>query len=195
MQELFRYYFGNIIIRRLGTGLRYLWLRFVRHRNVSYHNLYEGSKSKKATVLSHFENDMSNRAWGCAFILILLAIMVILCNCTFENRKATTQMCFKDFDKHLQDTLINLPVDSFGCYPDLIDLTGHYTLTRKEIGPWCCARKLENLETGKSYWLNYNTPIPIIVTSKEIIFSVEYNIITLGVEQTDKFNVINIAAQ
>ena len=52
MEELFRYYLGNIIILRIGTGLRYLWLRFVRHRKISYRTLYEGSKSKKATELS-----------------------------------------------------------------------------------------------------------------------------------------------
>lgn len=47
MEELFRYYLSNIIILRIGTGLRYLWLRFVRHRKISYRTLYEGSKSKK----------------------------------------------------------------------------------------------------------------------------------------------------
>lgn len=88
--------------------------------------------------------------------------MVILSNCTFENRKVTTQMCFGDLDKHLQDTLRNLSIDTFGCYPDLIDLTGHYKLIRKEIGPWVYAQKLENLETGKSYWFDYNTPRPFI---------------------------------
>lgn len=124
--------------------------------------------------------------------LILSTIMVILSNCTFENRKVTTQMCFGDLDKHLQDTLRNLSIDTFGCYPDLIDLTGHYKLIRKEIGPWVYAQKLENLETGKSYWFDYNTPRPFIITSKEIIFPTEYNIITMGIEQTDTFNIINI---
>ena len=118
--------------------------------------------------------------------------MVILSNCTFENRKVTTQMCFGDLDKHLQDTLRNLPIDTFGCYPDLIDLTGHYKLIRKEIGPWVYAQKMENLETGKSYWFDYNTPRPFIVTSKKIIFPTKYNIITMGIEQTDTFNIINI---
>lgn len=69
MEELFRYYLRNIIILRIGTGLRYLWLRFVRHRKISYRTLYEGSKSKKTSELSNFENEMSNRAWGCGFIL------------------------------------------------------------------------------------------------------------------------------
>ena len=69
MEELFRYYLRNIIILRIGTGLRYLWLRFVRHRKISYRTLYEGSKSKKISELSNFENEMSNRAWGCGFIL------------------------------------------------------------------------------------------------------------------------------
>ena len=55
MEELFRYYLENIIIR-IGTGLRYLWLRFVRHRKISYRTLYEGSKSKKTTEFSNFDN-------------------------------------------------------------------------------------------------------------------------------------------
>ena len=56
MEELFRYYLENIIIIRIGTGLRYLWLRFVRHRKISYRTLYEGSKLKKTTELSNFDN-------------------------------------------------------------------------------------------------------------------------------------------
>ena len=79
MEELFRYYLGNIIILRIGTGLRYLWLRFVRHRKISYRTLYEGSKSKKkATELSNFENEMSNRAWGCGFILFVIFLIIFL---------------------------------------------------------------------------------------------------------------------
>lgn len=123
-------------------------------------------------------------------ILILSTTIVALSSCTFENRKIATRICFKDLDKHIQDTLRNLPIDTFGCYPDLIDLTGHYKLTNKEIGPWCYAQKLENTETGKSYWFEYNTPRPFIVTSKEIIFPTEYNIITMGIEQTDKFSIV-----
>ena len=124
--------------------------------------------------------------------IILSTIMVVLSNCTFENRKITSQMCFEDLDIHIQDTLRNLPIDSFGCYPDLIDLTGHYRLTNKEIGPWIYAQKLENSETGKAYWFYYNTPRPFVVTSKEIMFPTEYNIIIMGIENTDTFNVINI---
>ena len=77
MEELFRYYLENIIIR-IGTGLRYLWLRFVRHRKISYRTLYEGSKSKKATELSNFDNEMSNRAWGCGFILFVIFLIMFL---------------------------------------------------------------------------------------------------------------------
>lgn len=126
------------------------------------------------------------------FILLLSAITVTFGSCTFENRKVTAQMCFGDLDVHVQDTLRNLPVDTFGCYPDLIDLTGHYKLTSKEIGPWVYARKLENVETGKFYWFYYNTPIPFVVTPEEIIFPEEYNVVTMGVGQTDKFNVVSI---
>lgn len=78
MQELFRYYLSNIIILRLGTGLRYLWLRFVRRRKISYRTLYEGKKSQKTTELSDFENDMSNRTWGCGFILIVVFLIMLL---------------------------------------------------------------------------------------------------------------------
>jgi len=78
MEELFRYYLRNIIILRIGTGLRYLWLRFVRHRKISYRTLYEGSKSKKTSELSNFENEMSNRVWGCGFILFVIFLIIFL---------------------------------------------------------------------------------------------------------------------
>ena len=78
MEELFRYYLENIIILRIGTGLRYLWLRFVRHRKISYRTLYEGSKSKKTSELSNFENEMSNRVWGCGFILFVIFLIIFL---------------------------------------------------------------------------------------------------------------------
>ena len=78
MEELFRYYLENIIILRIGTGLRYLWLRFVRHRKISYRTLYEGSKSKNTTELSNFDNEMSNRAWGCGFILFVIFLIMFL---------------------------------------------------------------------------------------------------------------------
>ena len=77
MEELFRYYLSNIIILRIGTGLRYLWLR-LRHRKISYRTLYEGSKSKKTSELSNFENEMSNRAWGCGFILFVIFLIIFL---------------------------------------------------------------------------------------------------------------------
>lgn len=74
MEELFRYYLSNIIILRIGTGLRYL----LRHRKISYRTLYEGSKSKKTSELSNFENEMSNRAWGCGFILFVIFLIIFL---------------------------------------------------------------------------------------------------------------------
>lgn len=49
----------------------------------------------------------------------MLLIMIVLTNCAFENRKTTTRVCLKDLDMHVQDTLINIPIDSFGCHPDL----------------------------------------------------------------------------
>ena len=45
---------------------------------------------------------------------ILLTIMIVLGNCTFKNRTTTTKMCLEDLDINVQDTLRNLPVDSFG---------------------------------------------------------------------------------
>ena len=45
---------------------------------------------------------------------VLLTIMIVLGNCTFENRTTTTKMCLEDLDMNVQDTLRNLPVDSLG---------------------------------------------------------------------------------
>ena len=46
-------------------------------------------------------------------------------------------------------------------------------------------------EAGKYYWFDYSTPRPILVTAKEIIFPMEYNIVNRGVESTDTFNIID----
>lgn len=62
----------------------------------------------------------------------VLATMILLVNCTFENRKTKTYICFEELDIHVQDTLRNLVIDTLGCYPDLIDLTGHYNLITKK---------------------------------------------------------------
>lgn len=125
---------------------------------------------------------------------MLLTIMIVLVNCTFENRTSTDKVCLKELDMYIQDTLKKIPIDIFGCCPDLIDLTGHYKLIIKEFGPWCYAQKLTNIETGQHYWFDYSTPRPIIVTAKEIIFPTKYNLINRGrmVELTDTFNIINI---
>ena len=37
-----------------------------------------GSKSKKTSELSNFENEMSNRAWGCGFILFVIFLIIFL---------------------------------------------------------------------------------------------------------------------
>lgn len=36
---------------------------------------------------------------------VLLTIMIVLGNCTFENRTTTTKMCLEDLDMNVQDTL------------------------------------------------------------------------------------------
>ena len=60
--------------------------------------------------------------------------MFVFYDCTFENRKATAQLCFKDLDTQIQDTLRKLPIDTFGCCPDLIDSTTfHSNVKRNNI--------------------------------------------------------------
>ena len=76
-EDLFKYYLRNVIILRMGTGLRYLWLRFIKRRKVSYRSLYEGKKTKKANDLHNFENEMANRMCGCGFILFLIFLIIL----------------------------------------------------------------------------------------------------------------------
>lgn len=122
----------------------------------------------------------------CVRFFFVLATMTLFVNCTFENHKANKYICFEELDTHIQDTLRNLVIDTLGCYPDLIDLVGHYNLKTKKIGPWIYAQKIENLKTGKSYWFDYNTPRPFIVTSKGILFPMKYNIITKKIDNRDE---------
>ena len=124
--------------------------------------------------------------------LLLSLILIVNGSCISENKRISKYVCFEDLDKQIQDTLKKLPIDTFGCYPNLIDFTGQFELQSKEFGPWIYAQVLKNISNGKSYRFDYNTPRPFIVTSREIIFPVDYNIITMGLERQDTFAIVNI---
>ena len=65
------------VVRILGG--RRMSVSGVIENIVRHHlSLYEGSKSKKTSELSNFENEMSNRVWGCGFILFVIFLIIFL---------------------------------------------------------------------------------------------------------------------
>ena len=51
--------------------------------------------------------------------LLLSLILIVNGSCISENKRISKYVCFEDLDKQIQDTLKKLPIDTFGCYPNL----------------------------------------------------------------------------
>lgn len=75
METIFEYIFQNLLLLHLGTRLRFIWLRYIRRKDVSYSSLSEGSKKNE---LQQFENEMANRLCGCGFLVFVVLLIVLL---------------------------------------------------------------------------------------------------------------------
>ncbi|GAB6013506.1 hypothetical protein [Viscerimonas tarda] len=64
---------GNLLILSLGVFLRYLHKRyFLKEKGITFRKLFNGKPSKsKEYDLENFENEISNRTFGCLFIIIV----------------------------------------------------------------------------------------------------------------------------
>ena len=54
---------------------------------------------------------------------------------TLNNRKMAV-LSLQELPIFVQDTLRKLPIDKYGCYPDLIDFTNKFHYRSTTIGPW-----------------------------------------------------------
>ena len=73
------YLFRNLLELYLGTFIRFVYLRYIRRKDVRFkemlHPVQEG-KIDKDNELDIFTNEMANRSYGCIFLIIIVAITV-----------------------------------------------------------------------------------------------------------------------
>lgn len=125
------------------------------------------------------------------FSAIITAIFLAGCNYT-SNRK-TAVVSLQKLPSFVQDTLRKLPVDKYGCYPDLIDFTSKFHYRSTTIGPWQHSQILTDSINQVSYSFSYDTPRPFIVTSTFIAFPINYvNSLKVFESDTLSFRVVYI---
>ena len=70
--------FRNLLVLYLGTFIRFVYLRFIKRKDVRFKELLDPvkeSKIKKDDEMDIFTNEMANRSYGCIFLMIIVAIM------------------------------------------------------------------------------------------------------------------------
>lgn len=70
--------FRNLLVLYLGTFIRFVYLRFIKRKDVRFKELLgpvKESKIKKDDEMDIFTNEMANRSYGCIFLMIIVAIM------------------------------------------------------------------------------------------------------------------------
>lgn len=73
---------GNLSVLGFGILLRYLYRKYIRNESdVTFCKLYKGKHPKSEEYsLEDFENEMSNRGFGCLFIIIIAFLLSFLLN-------------------------------------------------------------------------------------------------------------------
>ena len=80
MGSLFKQIFGNIIVLFTGVSVRYLYLRFIRRKKVTFSELKNGISNPKANQyeMENVNNEFANRAYGCGFLMFAILVIVLL---------------------------------------------------------------------------------------------------------------------
>ena len=79
MGTLFKLFFENMIVLHTGTSVRYLYLRFIRRKKVTYSKLKNGISNKaNQDDMENVNNEFANRAYGCGFLMFVVLVIVLL---------------------------------------------------------------------------------------------------------------------
>ena len=79
METLFKLFFGNMIVLLTGISVRYLYLRFIRRKKVTYSELKNGISNKaNQDDMENVNNEFANRAYGCGFLMFVVLVIVLL---------------------------------------------------------------------------------------------------------------------
>ena len=68
-----------MIVLHTGISVRYLYLRFIRRKKVTYSEL-KNRISNKANQddMENLNNEFANRAYGCGFLMFVVLVIVLL---------------------------------------------------------------------------------------------------------------------
>lgn len=80
MEALFKLFFGNMTVLYTGVSVRYLYLKFIRRKKVTYSELKNGISKPKTNQdeIDHVNNEFTNRAYGCGFLMFSILVIVLL---------------------------------------------------------------------------------------------------------------------
>ena len=79
MGTLFQLFLGNMIVLHTGISVRYLYLRFIRRKKVTYSELKNGISNKaNQDDMENVNNEFANRAYGCGFLMFVVLVIVLL---------------------------------------------------------------------------------------------------------------------
>ena len=80
MGTLFKLLFGNMIVLYTGVSVRYLYLRYIRRKKVTFSELKNGISNPKANQyeMENVNNEFANRAYGCGFLMFAILVIVLL---------------------------------------------------------------------------------------------------------------------
>lgn len=68
-----------MIVLLTGISVRYLYLRFIRRKKVTYSELKNGISNKaNQDDMENVNNEFANRAYGCGFLMFVVLVIVLL---------------------------------------------------------------------------------------------------------------------
>ena len=68
-----------MIVLHTGISVRYLYLRFIRRKKVTYSELKNGISNKaNQDNMENVNNEFANRAYGCGFLMFVVLVIVLL---------------------------------------------------------------------------------------------------------------------
>lgn len=68
-----------MIVLHTGISVRYLYLRFIRRKKVTYSELKNGISNKaNQDDMENVNNEFANRTYGCGFLMFVVLVIVLL---------------------------------------------------------------------------------------------------------------------
>ena len=121
----------NLLILYLGTFIRFVYLRFIKRKDVLFKELLDlvkEGKIKKDDEMDIFTNEMANRSYGCIFLIIIVALPLVLQPINIEGDSISLPLLMMKNDTINNDIITDQELDCIGswqiisCKPDSIQI-------------------------------------------------------------------------